>query len=95
VENRITAKLSAIKRSRRNSSANTELLQKINDLDHNISLMGYKVREIKMVLTVATVIPALGGPSILILLIDNERELDKEVEEEESSDSAGPSRTRK
>src|SRR2546421_10525016 len=47
VENRITAELSAIKRSRQNSSANTELLQKINDLDRNISLMGYEVRDIK------------------------------------------------
>jgi len=47
VENRITAELSAIKRSRRNLSANTELLQKINDLDRNISLMGYEVRDIK------------------------------------------------
>jgi len=47
VENRITAELSAIKKSRRNSSANTESLQKINDLDRNISLMGYKVRDIK------------------------------------------------
>ncbi|CAG8577555.1 12800_t:CDS:2, partial [Ambispora gerdemannii] len=47
VENRITAELSAIKRSRRNSSANTELLQKINDLDRNISLIGYEVRDIK------------------------------------------------
>ena len=47
VENPITAELSAIKRSRRNSSANTELLQKINDLDRNISLMGYEVRDIK------------------------------------------------
>ncbi|CAG8661880.1 14793_t:CDS:1, partial [Acaulospora morrowiae] len=47
VENRITAELSAIKRSQRNSSANTDLLQKINDLDQNISLMGYEVRDIK------------------------------------------------
>ncbi|CAG8570894.1 7179_t:CDS:1 [Ambispora gerdemannii] len=47
VKNCITAELSAIKRSRRNSGANTELLQRINELDRNISLMGYEVRDPK------------------------------------------------